>query len=321
MGNAQSIDVVFPVGRIVQGSLYTPQEKDLQGNPLTIKTGPNKGQPTKKWFFAVSYAKTQAHWGSEEWGKAIWAYGFQQWPSIIDRATGLLPATFAWKIEDGDSAIPNKNGRKNCDREGFPGHWVVSFSSSFAPKVFTSTGDPILEPNAVKVGYFVVVRGSIQSNENTTNPGIYMNHGMVGFVGYGPEIHQGPNPKDVFKGGYALPAGASAVPVGTAALPAAAPTPGGALPPPPPGNVPPPSAPAPAPAPTAVQPNPGFIAPPVPGAVPAPGGAPPPPATAAVPPPPASGPQMTAAANGVTYAQFIAGGWTDAQLRAKGYMV
>jgi hypothetical protein len=316
MGNSQSIEVTFPVGRIVQGSLYAPQEKDMQGNPLTIKSGPNKGQPTKKWFFAVAFAKTKPHWGSEDWGAAIWAYGHQSWPSLIDRATGLLPASFAWKIEDGDSTTPNKNGRKNSEREGFPGHWVVNFSSSFAPKIFTSTGDPILEPNAVKVGYFVVVRGSVQSNENTTNPGNYVNHGMVGFVGYGPEIHQGPNPKDIFKGGYALPPGASSAPVGGAALPAAAATPGGSPPPPPPaGSPPPPGAPAPGVAQVPVVPNPGFVG--------APGAAapPPPPPAAAAPPPPVSGPQMTAAANGVTYAQFIAGGWTDAQLRAKGMMI
>jgi hypothetical protein len=321
-----SIEVMFPAdptteaaGRIVQGSLYIPQEKTMQGDPLVVKTGPNKGQPTKKYFFALALKKTQQHWANESWGKPIWAFGHAAWPQGQAQSPG-----FAWKIEDGDSQIPNKNGRKNCDREGFPGHWIVNFSSSFAPKIFTSNGDPILEPNAVKVGYYVIVRASTQSNENTTNPGIYMNHGMVGFIAYGPEISQGPNPKDIFKGGYVVPPGASTVPIGGAALPASAPTPGGALPPPPGAPVPPAGAPPAAPASTSVVPSAPFLAPPAPGAAPAPAAAPALPPAPGAPPPPATaapaGPQMTAAANGVSYAAYIAAGWTDAQLRAKGLL-
>ncbi len=49
-------------------------------------------------------------------------------------------------------------------------------------------------------------------------------------------------------------------------------------------------------------------------------GAAPPPDTAGAAPPPDDGPQMTAAAQ-YTYAQYIASGWTDAQLRTKGLMV
>lgn len=338
----KTLDVTFDPGRVIQGSLYQAQDKDWQGNPLTIKNGPNKGQPTIRYFFCVAYKKTRNHWSEESWGAPIWAFGYQEWPRLRDQRTGLLPDTFAWKIEDGDSDKPNKNQRRNCDNENARGCWLVNFSSNFAPKVFTSTGDPILEPNAVKLGYYVVVRAMIQSNVNDGNPGIYVNHGMVGFVGYGPEIHMGPDPKTVFKGGYALPPGASATPVGGAALPAAAPTPGGALPPPPGSGAPvappayaaPPAAPGAPPAyaappaaagapptyapppQTAVQPNPAFIAPPG-----APGGAPPPPPAAAAPPPPPSGPQMTAAAGAVSYAQFISSGWSEAQMREKGYLV
>ncbi len=44
-------------------------------------------------------------------------------------------------------------------------------------------------------------------------------------------------------------------------------------------------------------------------------------AQAPTPPAPApSGPKMTAKANGMTYEQFAAAGWTDDQLRANGYM-
>lgn len=317
------INISTPVGRLVSGDLYKPQTKDMQGNELTIKTGPNKGQKTQKFFFALAVPKTAAHWSAEPWGVEVWAFGHAQWAGKADRTTGQLPKKFAWKITDGDSTEVNDfTNRRNCDREGFPGHWIINFSSSFAPKLFNSTGDPIHEPGAIKIGYYVVVAGSIMSNGNDTNPGMYMNHNMVGLVGYGAEIRQGPDPKAVFKGGYALPPGASAVPVG-GALPAAAPVPAGSPPPPPAAHAPAPVA---APPPTAVTPSPSFIPPPAPGAAPAPAPAAPPAPAAAPPPPPpaAAGPQLTALAAqqapGVTYASFIASGWNDAQLRAKGYL-
>ena len=301
------------LGRMVQGDLYDPNDTDMEGNPLTVKTGKNKGQERVEYFMAIAVAKTPGvtHWASEPWGAPIWAFGHAQWPN-----GQAQNESFAWKIEDGDSPKPNKRGRKNCETEGMPGHWIVKCKSSFAPKVFTDKGEPITEKGAVKCGYYVDVFGNIQSNENSTNPGIYLNHSMVAYVGWAKEIVSGPDARQLFKGGYQLPAGASAVPPsgagGVANLPpppapAAAP---GVPPPPAPAPsyaAPPPPAPAPAPAPTAVAPSAAFVAPP-------------PPSAAPPPPPAAAGPVMTAKANGMSYAQFIAANWTDAQLRAQGYM-
>lgn len=304
--SAQALNILFPSGRLVQGDLYTPQTKDQQGNPLVVKTGANAGKPTQKFFFAVAIPKApgETHWANTAWGQQIWAAGHTAWPQGQAQS-----AAFAWKIEDGDSAIPNKVGRKNCDREGFPGNWIVNFSSSFAPKIYTANGEQaILEVGAVKLGYYVEVFGTVTSNENASNPGMYVNHSMVALRGYGAEIRTGPDPKAAGFGRSALPVGASAAPVGAASFPAAAAAPAPAAPPPPaaaPATVA-------APAPTAVAPAPSFIAPPAPGGVPA---APPPPAAAPV------GPQMTAKAAGQSYAAFIANGWTDANLRAHGYMV
>ena len=134
--STQSLQVLFPVGRFVQGSMYKAQDKDFTtGQPRVYPAGHAKaGQPKISYFFAVAFPKTPGvgHWAAEEWGKPIWAYGHQSWPQGQAQAP-----TFAWKIEDGDSAVPNKAGRKNCDREGFPAHWIVNFSSSFAPKLYT----------------------------------------------------------------------------------------------------------------------------------------------------------------------------------------
>lgn len=294
-------------GRLVMGSVYDPQTKDMQGNPLTVKTGPNKGQPTQKFFFALAVKKgAEGHWAHTDWGKVIWAIGHAAFPQQAQAPS------FAWKVSDGDSVTPNKNGRKNSETEGFPGHWVLMFSSTYPPKVVNTQGQTINEPGAVKIGYYAQVLGSCSGNGNTTNPGVYLNGDAVIFVAYGAEIRTGVDlSKIAGLGQVSLPPGASAAPLGgtapAAPLPGAAPAPAAA--PPPPAAFAAPAAPAPAP--TAVAPAPAFTA------------APPPPGAAGVAPPPpaASGPQMTPKAAGKSYAQFVAAGWNDAQLRAEGYLV
>lgn len=315
--SSNSFSHLFAPGRIVQGDLYKARDKDMQGNPLTTKTGPNTGKARVEYPFSVAIPKTPGatHWGLEPWGVKILAFGRQMWPQGQAEST-----KFSWKILDGDSTEFNEGTppRRWCDHEGFPGHWVVKFKSGFAPKIYDVEGNVLAQADYVKPGHFVEVLAMIDTNENASKPGLYMNHNMVAFRGFGPEIKFGPDPRSVGFGKSALPAGASATPVGGAAFPSqqgAAPAPGS--PPPPPGASPPPPPAAGSPPlpPTAAQPAPGFLQPPPAGA-----GAPPPPPAVSAPPPPA-GPQMTAAAGGVTYAQFIAKGWNDAQLRAGGYLI
>jgi hypothetical protein len=76
---------------------------------------------------------------------------------------------------------------------------------------------------------------------------------------------------------------------------------------------------------TPVMPNPAFAAgPAMPGAMP---GMPTPPAMPQPPamPTPPAGPQLTAAAHaaapGLTFAQWLAGGWTEQAMRQTGYIV
>jgi hypothetical protein len=206
---------------------------------------------------------------------------------------------FSWKITDGDSAIPNKKGVAPRSRQGHPGHWIFAFSSSFAPDVLDSTGKGRVDPEMVKPGYFIQVAGSVKgSNDNTESPGIYLNSKFVSFQAYGPEIVNGPDPSTLGFGQAQLPAGASAAPVTSAFVP--------------PVQTPPPVAPV---APTVVTPPP--VAPIVPMVVTPHTSILNPPA----PPAPPAGPQMTAKAAGASYQQFIAAGWTDAALRAEGYLV
>lgn len=304
-------DILFPIGRFVMGSMYEPQTEDADGKPLVIKTGDKKGESTVRYFFGLAIPKgAEQHWAMTEWGAKLWAIGHAGQPNAHQ-----MPA-FAWKVKDGDSQVPNKKGNKPCDQPGHKGHWVLSFSSSFAPKIVNSDGSAaIIAPDAVKPGYYIQVYGSVQYNDSQQNPGIYLNHGLVSLQAYGEEIHFGVDPKKVGFGG-ALPPGASAAPVGGMSAPPVISTPGApAAPPAPPAAAAPPAVPAAPPAPTAVQPSAAFV----PAA--AAGGPPPPPAAAQVAPPPAAGPQMTPAAGSNTYASYIAAGWTDAQLRQYGLML
>jgi len=332
---AQKVNITSPVGRIVMGSLYDPSTTDAEGKPLVVKTGPNAGQPRVNYFFALAIPKgAEPHWAHTPWGQQIWNVGNQAFPNAAQS-----PA-FAWKIEDGDSQIPNKKGRKPCDNEGWRGHWILKFSGGFAPKVYQQEGAgyvQVMQKDFCKPGYFVEVAFSVEGNGSQSQPGVYINHSMVCFRAYGPEISFGPDVASAGFGAAPLPAGASMTPPAGAIpmpqAPAAAPAlpgaPAGYAPPPvpagvpqipgaapaplPPGGfVPMPSAPVPgAPAPIPVMPNPGFVQVP-----------PPAPAPMAPPPAPAAPVrQMTAAANGVTYEAYVAAGWSDAQLVQNGLML
>lgn len=273
-----------PVGRLVQGDPFKPRTTDQQGNPLTIKSGPNAGQPRSDYFIAIAVPKDSPEWPAfkaliDAEAKAAWPQGQFNSPK------------FSNKIIDGDGM--DDNGKSNADKPGFAGCWVVRFSSGFAPAIWARSKvlpehmrspDPesfvqVTFPTALKRGYFIRTAGNVAGNQNQQSPGLYLNYNMVELVGYGEEIVSGPTASQAFG---AAPA---ALPTGVSAAPTDAPTPS-----------------APAPTPTA-----------------SPGDAPAPYTGYAEPPAP-SGPVMTPKANGVTYEAFIAKGWTDEQLKAQGYM-
>lgn len=315
------VDFLTPVGRLVAGNLYEPNTTDAEGKPLVVKSGANAGQAREDWFFALAVPKgAEQHWAQTEWGAKIYNTGRAAFPQA--HAT----QGFAWKVKDGDSQIPNRRGKKPCDNEGWPGHWVLMFSSGYAPRLYRNNGtEQLLEPGAVKIGYWVQVFGSIDGNGSLQQPGVYLNHSMVNLVGYGKEIVIGPNAAAVgFGQGVTLPPGVSATPIagsfnpaapglppGVPAMPGAAMPPGVTVPQgfAHPGAAAMPATPAlppgfaAAPPPMPVVPNPGFLMPPPP----------------AVPAAPVR--QMTAKAGGATYEQLIGGGWTDQLLVQHGLMV
>lgn len=296
---SQKINITSPVGRIVMGSLYSPSTTDAEGKPLVIKTGPNAGQPRVNYFFALAISKNagETHWAQTAWGQQIWAVGNSAHPNAAQS-----PA-FAWKIEDGDSQIPNKKGRKPCDNEGWKGNWILKFSGGFAPKIYQQEGTgyvQVTQADFVKPGYFVEVAFNVEGNGSSSQPGVYLNHSMVCFRAYGQEITFGPDVGQAGFGAAPLPVGASMTPpAGIIPMPQAAP-----VMPAVPAILATPIAPVAAPA-IPVMPVPGFVQ------------VPPTPAAPVVP----AARQMTAAANGIAYEAYIANGWTDAQLVANGFML
>lgn len=294
-----SITLTTPVGRIVQGELWKPQPV-IDAKTKQPKLGFD-GKQLVDYFFALAIPKNpgETHWANakavradgtvNEWGRQIWEEGHRAHPNFAPHPT------FSWKIEDGDSTIPNKKMKKNCDREGFPGHWILKLRSGFPIPTYNANGTAPMAPEAFKTGHYVQVNLSVKGNTGDT-PGIYLNPLMVALSGYGQEIANVPDASEAGFGADALPAGASAAPLANA-LPTPAAVAG-------PAPVP---MPTPTPAPSLpVMPNPGFVA--GPGVV----------ATPPVPTAPVR--QMTAKAQG-TYEAYVAAGWNDQQLRDGGYIV
>lgn len=330
------MEFLSPVGRLVQGSVLEAQTKDNKGAPLTIKTGPNAGQPTQRYFIAVAFAKTAAGAGGAWWNEGefftnIYNTARQGYPQHFGPQGESKHPRMAFKVMDGDGL--DNDGNSNANKEGFAGHWIVKFSSTYAPKVWMN-GGYVTDINAIKRGHFVRIIGTIAPNIGSDVPGVYINHNGVEFIAYGHEIVSGPNVGAAFAAAgrpVALPAGATLTPptpaisnmpapvqAGPAAMPRMPAMPGAvAVPQVGPGVGPAPMAGLPAmpgsmPAPSNITPNHGFVQNVIGG-----------PAPIAMPPAMPAQPvyQMTAAAGGFTREQFHANGTTDEQLLAAGYMI
>lgn len=300
--------VTFGKGRIVWGAPSKTKDKDKAGKPLTTKSG----APRIKCDFGVAIPKngSVAFWQTP-WGAELYGVGLAAFPHLFDPTTKqLLPGRkFSWKVTDGDSPVPNENGRRPCDQEGYQGCWVISFGSSFVPRCvrFENGAWVDINPDQIKTGHEVEIAGSVDSNGDAQKSGIYVNHGLVAHAGILPEIvSQGIDPGAAgftpgFSGSFPTPA--AGLPTGAAAT-VSLPSPLPAVTLPSAAVLLPAAA---APVPTGVAPQPGFLAPSAPVLVPF--------------APVVAGPVMTAKAGGVPWASFAAQGWKEADARAQGYIV
>lgn len=282
MASEKYISVLFPVGRLIQGSLYLPNTKDMEGNLLTVKNpkSPQFGQPRVDYYIGVAIPKTPGvtHWSQEvsanprigAWGKKIWDAGLSFWGDLVNQKKD-----FSWKIIDGDSteydgATPPK---RTCDKPNFKGHWIVSMGGGLAPKIVNSDGSAyILEKDAVKKGYYIQVNANIATNGSNINKGIKIYHNAVSFQYPGEEIVSGLDPASVGFGD------GSPAPVATF-QPAAQVLPTGSTPPSPPA--------------APIVPNHAFVQ-------------------------QAGAPRLLK--NGATYDSYISAGWNEEQLIEQGLL-
>lgn len=288
------VDILFPVGRLVQGDVHEMQKTDSKGAPLVVKNGPNNGQPRTEMYFAVAFAKsTEVSWRDTDWGRQLVAEAMAAFPQGQPNR-----ADFAWKVVDGDSAVPDKSNTAPNTKEGFAGHWVVRFTTGYQVTIMNRDGtQQIIEKGVINLGDYVQPFATVNGNQSTQSPGVYINPNAIAFVEKGPRIEKTRDYSNVGFGQAPLPQNAQVVTTPQA------------------GGFNPASAMAPAAAPVPQQPaanvapQPAMLQPQLPPAVPAA------PAAPAAP----VGPRMTALAT-ATYDQYIAAGWTDALLKQHGYM-
>lgn len=299
------------VGRLVQGSVHKPGKQRVNKDTKQPKFRAD-GTPDAPFYAAIAIAKNPqqrfivAGGPSYEEQKAIcdqaartaWPQHFGTRPAGLHVPNPSLPADckspkFANKIMDGDGF--DEEGNPNSAKEGWAGCWVVKFSNGFAPKCWRwdegidnwkelGPHDPV----KIKCGDYVGVSADCVSNTSDQSPGMYMNFDTVTLEKEGEEIQQseGVDPSAALgrRGPNAQAGGAGAASSG--------------------GGV-------------AGTTNSATASPAYSGyreTAPAPG------PDDDGPAPPDDGPTMTAAAQ-YTYEQYIAAGWTDAKLRAKGLMV
>lgn len=146
------MNILFPCGRLLWGSLYDPKKEDFDGKPLLYKEGPRNGQPRVQFSFGIGIAKTpggapaitlgaalasQGHTleslRASGWtdatllqaghATAIPAWAVEPWgKQIYDLAAAsfrngeILRPDFSWKIKDGDSPVPGKGFRGKAGR-------------------------------------------------------------------------------------------------------------------------------------------------------------------------------------------------------------
>jgi hypothetical protein len=203
MGKAQ--EFITPVGRLVQGDCFEPQTKDQNGVPLTTKTGANAGQPTQKYFVAVAFKKGLPE---VEAMRAKWdALARAEFPQFFPTPGGpCVNPNFSNKIIDGDGI--DTTGKPNASKEGFAGHWVFRFSSTYPPKCFARPNFDAHQQlsvvggiNPIPRGHFITVAGTISGNGNAMKPGLYINCNLIAWEHIGDVITSGPDAASVFGGG------------------------------------------------------------------------------------------------------------------------
>ena len=272
-----TVQITTPVGRLVSGH-------PMVANPVTDKKGVQKMQkdgitPQIDFYVGLAIQKgAETDWKQTEWGQLIQQEAIASWPN----GEHMQP-TFAWKIIDGDSPIPNKKGKIPNQREGWPGHWIINASNGFPISCFprgkyNPLHDQLANKAEIKRGDYARLVIDVKGNNPSESPGVYINPSLFELYQPGVEIisENAPDAAAAFGAVQGvLPQGAQ--------IDTNVPTPG------------------------QVVPATDFVTPPLPGQ------------GAATPPPPPPAPtDYNVSVQGVTYsaAALKAQGWTEDQINA-----
>lgn len=213
----------------------------VQGHPLRKKAKLNKdntpklnklGLPQAEAFIAVAVPKQAGQdWKQTTWGAALHSAAVAAWP----RGEHGAPS-FAWKVTDGDSTVPNKNGVPPNTREGYPGHWVIACATQLDIGAYHighyKPHEQITSENDIKCGDYCAVVVDFDSNKSTESPGMYINpkHFVRTAPGeYIASLDSGPSAEECFADLVAPPGATGATtpppPAQGATTPPAPPTP------------------------------------------------------------------------------------------------
>jgi len=179
--------ILSPVGRLVQGNVFEGATTNMEGQLLTFKDG----RPRQEFFIAVAFPKDNSE--VDEMLSKINEEGKLGFPKLFPKGKDCINPNFSWKVQDGDSEIPNSRGNRNCDRAGFPGNHVLTFKSSYCPKVYKKGGEfELSHPDDIKRGYYVRVLFNVKANGSSQRPGMFLNQIAVELYGLGDEIRSEP---------------------------------------------------------------------------------------------------------------------------------
>lgn len=195
---------VLVEGRLLGGHpmIYT---RDVDFTTKLPKFKIDKVTPQNSMFMYIGIPKgVETDWKQTPWGLKIVQTGVAGWPNGEHSAP-----TFAWKVVDGDSTIPGKNGHSPSEREGAPGHWILKASTTLEPfcKCFhLGKYDPtqqIQDAKEIKAGDYC--RVGLQVNGNgpvNQSPGVYLNPAKFELSRAGVEIQvsSGSSAAEIFGG-------------------------------------------------------------------------------------------------------------------------
>ena len=211
----QGIELLSPLGRLVQGSLWELQDQ-YEDDEKTVKKN-DDGTNVRRAYFAIAVDKNSPEW-LPFWQQlvAVAASGYPQYFN-----NGNVPGLrdFAWKVTDGDGF--DKYGKPNSEKPGFKGCWIIKFSSSFLPRCYEkgkyAKHEQLQDARSIKLGYFIRAGVIVRPNIGSKTHGLYLNSDMVSLEFVGEEIQFGRDASAAFAAaqpsGY-VPAGAMQLPAG-----------------------------------------------------------------------------------------------------------